>query len=158
MPKLDLPPPKEEAGYSHAVLGGGLGAFVCIPASDLGGLAQFGAHIETLLPGSASSFRHWHEAEDEMMVVLEGEIVLIEDEARLLHPGDVVCWPAGLPVGHRLENRSAAPARYLIVGARRERDVIHYPDHDLVTTKTGKARHYAHADGRPYEAKPLGLS
>jgi uncharacterized cupin superfamily protein len=32
---------------------------------DAGGLTQFGAHVETLQPGSRSSERHWHEVEDE---------------------------------------------------------------------------------------------
>ena len=33
--------------------------------SDAGGLTQFGAHVETLQPGSRFSGRHWHEVEDE---------------------------------------------------------------------------------------------
>ena len=36
----------------------------------------------TLKPGAASSQRHWHEKEDEFVYVLQGEIVLIEDERR----------------------------------------------------------------------------
>jgi uncharacterized cupin superfamily protein len=39
---------------------------------------------------------------------------------------------AGDPVGHFLENRSAAPTRYLVVGTRAPLDTITYPDHDRV--------------------------
>lgn len=157
MPKLNLPAPTLEENYTHPILGPGHGPYAYIALGDLGGLTQFGVHIEILPPGSGSSFRHWHEAEDEMMVMLEGEVVLIEDEERILRPGDVVCWPAGLPVAHCLRNRSDRPARYLIVGTRAEWDRYHYPDHDLVTTRDGKTRHYAHADGRPYAVqKPVG--
>ena len=84
-----------------------------------------------------------------MVVMLAGEVVLVEDTESLLRPGDIACWPAGLAVGHCLHNRSAAVARYLILGARGARDVIHHPDHDLVTHKDGPSRAYFHSDGRP---------
>mgnify|MGYP006205840655 CR=1 FL=1 len=66
-----------------------------------------------------------------------------------LHHGDVACWPAGTPTGHRIDNRSDAPLRYLVIGTRRVTDTIHYPDHDLITHKDGPHRRYTHADGRP---------
>ena len=45
-----------------------------------GGLTQFGAHLERLPPGSRSSFRHWHETEDEFVLILSGEVILHEDD------------------------------------------------------------------------------
>jgi Cupin domain len=39
------------------------------------GLTQFGVNICTLKPGAFSSQRHWHENEDELVYVLEGEVV-----------------------------------------------------------------------------------
>jgi uncharacterized cupin superfamily protein len=147
MPKLPPQPMQQAVGISHPVLGS-LGDYGFQVLSDPGGLTQFGAFIEVLPPGAASSFRHWHEAEDEMVVLLEGELVLVEDTETALQAGDVAAWPAGLAVGHCLHNRSDAPARYLVIGSRRAEDVIHYPDHDLVTRKTGASRAYFHADGR----------
>ena len=35
--------------------------------SEVGELSQFGAFVEVLQPGSRSSIRHWHSAEDEMV-------------------------------------------------------------------------------------------
>ena len=148
MPKLPSQPVQEVKGYSHPVLGGGLGDYACQLLSDPGGLTQFGAFIEILPPGARSSFRHWHECEDEMVMILEGEVMLIEDKETTLRAGDVACWPAGLAVGHCLHNRSATDARYLVIGTRVSRDVIHYPDHDLITRRDGPARIYTHADGR----------
>ena len=46
------------------------------------GLDQFGVNLTTLKPGAASALRHWHEQEDELVFILEGEVVLIEDERR----------------------------------------------------------------------------
>ena len=142
--------PVVEDGYVHPVLGGGLGAYSYVLLGDAGGLSQFGAHLEILPPGSRSSFRHWHEAEDEFLYVLEGNPVLVEDARTVLRPGDAVVWPAGDPVGHNLENPGPKTARYLVVGTRLPRDVIHYPDHDLITHKDGPSRRYLHADGTPY--------
>ena len=44
------------------------------------GLDQFGVNLTTLKPGAASALRHWHEKEDELVYVLEGKVVLIEDD------------------------------------------------------------------------------
>ena len=44
------------------------------------GLDQFGVNLTTLKPGAASALRHWHEKEDELVYVLEGEVVLIEED------------------------------------------------------------------------------
>lgn len=101
--------------------------------SEAGGLTQFGAFIEVLQPGSRSSIKHWHSAEDEMVYVLEGEITLIEgDEETVLRPGNAATFQAGVPVGHCLENRSSQATRCLIVGTRALVDTITYPDRDRV--------------------------
>ncbi len=138
-----------ETDPMHPVLGPGPGLYRHSVMGDPGGLSQFGAHLEELPPGSASSFRHWHEAEDEMVLMLSGEAVLVEDGETHLLPGQAAVWAAGRAVGHCLENRSTAPAIYLTLGTRLPRDTIHYPDHDLITHKDGTARRYTHADGRP---------
>lgn len=138
----------DEGDPGHPVLGQGLGPYRAANLGNAGGLSQFGVHLEELPPGSASSFRHWHETEDEMVLVLAGTPLLVEDGQTVLHPGDVVCWPAGVAVGHCLVNRSDAAATYLIVGTRHSQDRVHYPDHDLITEKHDAARVWRHADGR----------
>ena len=47
------------------------------------GLDQFGVNLTTLKPGAASALRHWHEKEDEFVYMLEGEVVLIEDDGEM---------------------------------------------------------------------------
>jgi uncharacterized cupin superfamily protein len=95
--------------------------------SDAGALTQFGASVQTLLPGGKSSVRHWHEHVDEFLYVLSGEVTVTEDDgAHVLMPGDSACWPAGVPNGHTVSNTSAAPCSYVIVGTRIENDVGHY--------------------------------
>jgi uncharacterized cupin superfamily protein len=147
MPKITLPALQNEDAPAHPILGPGGGPYSYQLMSDPGGLTQFGAFTETLPPGSSSSFRHWHETEDEMVYVLSGEVVLIEDDETILRAGEAAAWPAGHPIGHCLTNRSTQDATYLVIGTRNMRDTIHYPDHDLITHKDGKSRLYTHADG-----------
>src|SRR5262245_65814716 len=53
------------------------------------GLTQFGVNICTLKPGASSSQRHWHENEDELVYVLEGEVGLREESGgSTLRPRD----------------------------------------------------------------------
>ena len=65
------------------------GPYRALLLSDTGGLTQFGAFVEILPPGSASSIKHWHAAEDEMIHMLSGEVTPQEGDTRvILHPGD----------------------------------------------------------------------
>jgi uncharacterized cupin superfamily protein len=114
---------------------------------DAGGLTDFGVAEEVLDPGGQSSQPHWHTREDEFLYVLEGALTVVEDGVEtVLGPGDAAAWKAGTPVAHTLRNRSGAPARYLIMGARRPDDVCHYPGLDMRATSDG----YVHLDGTPY--------
>jgi uncharacterized cupin superfamily protein len=116
---------------------------------DAGGLTQFGVNLLRLPPGSWSSQRHWHSAEDEFIYVLSGEVVLITDAGEeILRSGDCAAFPKNLRDGHHLVNKSAVPAVCLEVGTRSEEDFCSYPDIDLqIDSKVGR---FAHKDGTPY--------
>ncbi|MFN3971223.1 MAG: cupin domain-containing protein [Gemmobacter sp.] len=150
MPRVTLPPWTDAPDPVHPILGPGCGPYRFRLMSDPGGLTQFGAFVEELPPGSRSGHRHWHAAEDEMVMVIEGAVVLVEDTETTLTAGDVAAWPAGHPTGHRLDNRSDHPARYLVIGTRAHQDRVHYTDHDLITEKDGTARRYLRRDGTPH--------
>ncbi len=150
MPKVALPPWADEPDPVHPILGSGCGPYRTRLMSDPGGLTQFGAFLEELPPGSRSGRRHWHETQDEMILMLEGEVVLVEDTETTLRAGDAAAWPAGQAMGHRRDNRSDRPARSLVIGTRHTRDRAHYTDHDLITEKDGAARRHLRRDGTPY--------
>jgi uncharacterized cupin superfamily protein len=97
------------------------------------GMTQFGVNHVTLEPGSISSLRHWHEAEDEFVLVLSGRLILVDDNGEHdLAEGDFAGFPAGIANGHHLCNRSDAPASFLAVGSRKPgEDTVHYPDDNL---------------------------
>ncbi|MDQ3078241.1 MAG: cupin domain-containing protein [Pseudomonadota bacterium] len=112
------------------------------------GLTDFGASLVRIEPGAWSSQRHWHEGEDELLVMIEGEAVLVEDDGRTrLRAGDVAAWPKDITNGHHLINDSEAPCRFLVVGRHSAQD-CHYPDIDLLAD--GRTDTYRHKDGTPY--------
>jgi uncharacterized cupin superfamily protein len=99
---------------------------------DAAGLRQFGVNLVTLEPGVWSSQRHWHEKEDEFVYMLEGELTLVTDEGeQIMRPGDCAGFKAGVRNGHVLQNRTHAPARFLVVGGRDDADWGEYSDIDM---------------------------
>jgi uncharacterized cupin superfamily protein len=132
-----------------------LGEYQAFPLSDEGGLTQFGAFTETLMPGAQSSQRHWHEAEDEFLYVLDGTVLVVENDGpHALGPGDAAAWPAGVANGHCLRNASDRPVTYLVVGSRLAVDTVHYPDIDLHYTRRTGQRMQSRKDGTPYPGWP----
>lgn len=112
------------------------------------GLEDFGVSHVRLDPGGWSSQRHWHEEEDEFLVILSGEAVLVEDDARtLLRAGDCAAFPKGSGNGHHLVNESRAPCLFVVVGRKAASD-CHYPDIDLHLD--GPTQTYRHKDGQPW--------
>jgi uncharacterized cupin superfamily protein len=151
MPKIDLAGVEDRTGcnYPHPF------KEVCLGATwkklgDAVGLADFGVNLVRLPPGKWSSQRHWHTQEDELVYVLEGEVVLVEDGGeQVLRAGDCAGWKAGVPDGHCLQNRSGADAVYLEIGSRRpETDACEYPDLDMVARPAEPF--YRRRDGTPY--------
>jgi uncharacterized cupin superfamily protein len=112
------------------------------------GLSDFGVSHVRLEPGGVSSQRHWHEGEDEFVVMLQGEAVLVEDDGEtVLRPGDCAAFPKGVPNGHQLSNRGDAPCVFIAVGRTTATD-CHYPDIDM-HLDAGSMR-FRRKDGAPY--------
>jgi uncharacterized cupin superfamily protein len=118
---------------------------------DAAGLTQFGVNLVRLKPGAASSQRHWHENEDEFLLMLEGELVLVENEGEtVLRAGDAAGFKAGVPNGHHLVNRTDRDGVFLVVGSRAPVECAHYPDVDLAYEKADGRVRYTNRVGEPY--------
>jgi len=117
---------------------------------DEGGLRDFGVNLMTLPPGKWSSQRHWHSHEDEFVFVLEGELLLVENDARtLLRAGDCAAFAKDTGNGHHLKNTGSSVAVYLEVGSRNPDDLTTCSDIDLMSyNRDGK---WLHKDGSSYE-------
>jgi uncharacterized cupin superfamily protein len=113
------------------------------------GIEDFGVSHVVLEPGGISSQRHWHEGEDEFVVVLEGEAVLVEEDGESrMRAGDCAVFPRGVANGHHLVNRSDASCVFIAVGKPALTD-CHYPDIDLHLDAASGA--YTHKDGSAYD-------
>ena len=116
------------------------------------GLTRLGATQVVLKPGAWSSQRHWHEGEDEFLIMLSGEAVLIEDEGEtMLRAGDCAAWAAGVRNGHHLVNRSDADCAFICLSAGDRDAGGGYSDIDMIFTAAG----YQHRDGTPYDTERL---
>ncbi len=122
------------------------------------GLTDFGASHVVLKPGAWSSQRHWHDGEDEMLIMLAGEAVLIEDAdgpdggRSIIRPGDICIWPKGTGNGHHLVNESGQDCVFVAIGG----GVCTgggYSDIDMTFDAQGR---YLHRDGTPYDAGRAG--
>jgi uncharacterized cupin superfamily protein len=113
-------------------------------------LTQFGVNLLELPPGAWSSQRHWHERQDELVYVLEGEATLVTDEGEtILSTGMVAGFKAGSGNGHHIVNRSNAVVRLLEVGTRTAEETATYSDIDLMYREDATAGGYFTKDGRP---------
>lgn len=111
-----------------------------------------GASHVVLKPGAWSSQRHWHAEEDELVVMLSGEAVLVEDDGEtVLRAGDVATFPMGIRNGHHLQNRSDADCSFVAIGAGNQQGSGQYPDIDMMFNDTG----YTRKDGTPYPARRI---
>ena len=115
--------------------------------SQATGITDFNINHVIVPPGCWSSQRHWHEGEDELVVVLSGSGVLVDDDGR--HPisaGDVATFPKGVANGHNIVNEGQE-ALVLLAVSHEERSPVDYPDIDLIwTPEEGEL----HRDGTPY--------
>ncbi|HWV42469.1 cupin domain-containing protein [Pseudorhodoplanes sp.] len=115
------------------------------------GLSQFGVNLTTLKPGTWSAQRHWHRNEDEFVYVLQGELVLCEDDGEtVLRPGDAAGWKADAGIGHCLVNRSQDDAVYIEIGTRSATEAVIYPDIDMRMERDRTGSRYLHKNGQPY--------
>lgn len=150
MPKLDLDtiPQVNATGYPSPFDAPVAGRWYrrLAPAA---GLAAMGASHVVLKPGAWSSQRHWHADEDELVVMLAGEAVLVEDGGEtVLRAGDIAAFARGVENGHHLQNRSAADCVFVAISAG-GRGSGAYADIDMVFTPDG----YFHRDGTPYPTR-----
>lgn len=118
---------------------------------DASGLTKIGVNHTTLAVGAASSMRHWHTHEDELVYVLEGELTLVTGAGeRTLRAGQCAGFPAAHEDGHQLINRGTVPAVYLEISNRDDEDRPHYPDVDLCWRASASGGGYFHKNGDPY--------
>jgi uncharacterized cupin superfamily protein len=90
---------------------------------------QLGASFDILAPGQMGCPYHFHYAEEEMFIILQGEGTLrVADELVPIRAGDTINIPAGPEYPHHIINTSDAPLHYLSISTQKEPEICVYPD------------------------------
>jgi uncharacterized cupin superfamily protein len=150
MRALDITPPPKQTGYPQP--------FLALVAGrekrrlgDHFGLTRYGINLCRIKPGSVSSMRHCHSAQDEFVYVLEGSPTLVTNAgAMALSPGMCAGFKAGSGDAHHLRNDSSSEVWYLEIGDRSVGDLVVYPDDDLALIEANENFVYTHKNGDPY--------
>lgn len=109
----------------------------CGSLADGTAARKLGAGVDVLAPGKRGCPYHYHLAQEELFVILDGEGTLRVAGQRLpVRAGDVVFIPPGPAYPHQFVNTSDAPLRYLSISTREQPELCVYPD-------SGKTMAYA---------------
>jgi uncharacterized cupin superfamily protein len=93
------------------------------------GAEKLGYRVARLAPGKAFCPLHWHSAEEELFVVLEGEPTLVTSRGNWkLRKGDYVAFPTRASGAHKVVNESSGPCEILMVSNVEPNEACHYPD------------------------------
>ena len=101
-----------------------------LPVGRKLGAKQIGASLYELAPGQKTFPYHWHQLEEEWLIVLRGEPTLRDPSGeRKLSPGDCVVFKRGPEGAHTLRNDTDEPVRLLMLSAESPTgEVAFYPD------------------------------
>lgn len=90
---------------------------------------QLGCGYDIVPPGMRSCPYHFHWAQEEMFVILEGEGTLrVAEEHIPVKGGDVLFIPAGPGYPHHLINTGLRDLKYLSISTQQKPEVCEYPD------------------------------
>jgi uncharacterized cupin superfamily protein len=101
---------------------------------------KLGISIDILAPGMRGCPYHFHHAQEEAFVILEGEGSLrVAGQMLPLRAGDTVFIPPGPAYPHQIINTSAAPLKYISISTRDTPEVVEYPDSGKYLALAGAA-------------------
>ena len=101
--------------------------------ANAAGAELLGATAYELAPGSRWADLHFHHANEELLLVLEGTPTLHTLEgSRELARGQVVAFLRGRRGAHRLSNESSEPVGFVLVSTMAMPEVVEYPESDRV--------------------------
>jgi uncharacterized cupin superfamily protein len=96
------------------------------------GSDKLGMSVYELQPGQGMVF-HYHLQREELLIVLRGTVALRTAAGwEELAEGDVAAFPRGERGAHGYENRSAQPARVVMICDQNAPNVSVYPDTDEI--------------------------
>ena len=90
---------------------------------------KLGASIDIVAPGKQSCPYHFHHAQEEMFIILEGSGTMrVAGEMLPVRAGDIIFTPPGPEYPHQLLNTSDAPLKYISISTKEIPEFVEYPD------------------------------
>ena len=112
------------------------------------GSEQLGCALYELDAGAQAAPYHTHHANEELMIVLEGELELRTPEGlRTVPAGALVAFVAGPDGAHRVRNSSDGRARYLVISTMRFPEIAEQLETGTVLALKGPADGWAFPAG-----------
>ena len=103
------------------------------------GAEKLGATVFEMAPGEQSTPYHFQYAEEEWLLVLEGEPSLrTPDGVQRLKKGDMVAFRCGPDGAHCMHNETSGPVRILMISTREDVEVAVFPDSGKVFASAGR--------------------
>lgn len=97
-------------------------------ARRLGG-EMLGASVYVIGAGQKSFPYHYHHANEEMLIVLEGSVTVRTPEGeQVADRGDALMFPRGPAGAHQVVNHSEEEARFLMMSTMVHPEISEYPD------------------------------
>lgn len=104
------------------------------------GAKELGASVYVLAPGQRSFPYHFHHANEEMLIVLEGVATVRTPEGEAeAGRGDAISFPTGPRGAHQVINHTMEPARILMISTMIEPEITEYPDSGKIGVFAGRA-------------------
>jgi uncharacterized cupin superfamily protein len=123
------------------------------------GSSELGCALYELDPGGQATPYHMHHGNEELLIVLDGELELRTPEGRrTVSKGAVVGFLAGPAGAHRLRNVSDSPARYLLVSTMRMPEVAEQLDTGTILAMTSTGDGWAFPSGADSDYIALTLA
>jgi uncharacterized cupin superfamily protein len=99
------------------------------PLSDGTVASKLGFAFDVVPPGKRICPYHFHYAQEELFIIIEGEGTLrVAGEMLPVKAGDVITIPAGPEYPHHLINTSKADLKYFSISTKEYPEVCEYPD------------------------------
>ena len=103
--------------------------------ADAAGSVRAGLNHDRVPPGKLNTAPHCHSAEEEIMVVLDGDgTLLLGDEEHVVRRGHVVARPPGTRVAHAFRGGESGLS-LLVYGTREPNDISYYPRSGVVALR-----------------------
>ena len=103
---------------------------------------KMGASVDIIPPGQQTCPYHFHHAQEEMFIILEGHATLrVAGERLPIGPGDVIFIPPGPEYPHHIVNTGTEPLKYISLSTKEYPEVCEYPD-------SGKLMAFSWKDGQ----------